>query len=60
MPKNHSKRRISDYGSDEDGDGIIADHPLDHAKLGKGWTKANGPFGSEGMGSVMQLAVLHK
>ena len=60
LPKDHSERRISGDDSGEDGDSIIADHPLDHAKLDKGWTKANGPFESDGMSTAMQLAVLHK
>lgn len=34
--------------TEEDGDSVIADHPLDHAKLNEGWIKANGPFKTEG------------
>ncbi|KAL1901380.1 hypothetical protein Sste5346_001785 [Sporothrix stenoceras] len=49
VPTNRHERKSSD-GSDstqEDDDSAIADHPLDHVKLDKGWMKANGPFKTE-------------
>jgi hypothetical protein len=53
----HNERTIGrDDG--EDGDGAIVDHTLDHAKMDKGWAKANGPFESEGMGILTRLVVL--